>query len=124
MRKRGQGKMLYKSQRKGMAGVSTQPSVYGNALHALGLLSLLADVQVKHAITVAGLQPGASRIGDKLGVSRQQLPFYDSTSKQAAHPSQAQTALQAAQPRLPDAHLDGLHIGAVRQGHHTLHKLA
>ena len=49
------------------------PSVYGNALHTLGLLSLLANVQVKHAITVAGLQPGgALLIGDNLGASRQQ----------------------------------------------------
>ena len=72
MIKGGQGKVLYKSQSEGMADVvSTRPSVYGNALHALGLLSLLADVQVKHAITVLSLQPGgALLIGDNPGVQQ------------------------------------------------------
>ena len=76
----------------GMADVgSTRPSVYGNALHALGLLSLLADVQVKHTITVAGLHPGgALLIGDNSGASSQQQPCKGSISKQAARPSQAQ----------------------------------
>ena len=34
------------------------------------------------------------------------------------------TRRQAAQPSPPDAHLDGLHISAVRQGYHPLYELA